>query len=162
MSSASAPISSTAFVIAIKDLPLPNLYAKAGELQNSIAHLKHSNDQLQPFAEDGDQDCQDAVQENEEVVGRMEERILLLRKEVEDRGARWMEAEVEEKEAREGSGIVVDGVNGDSTTGSTSAVAQAQTEEGEGRGGRLSDEELQARLQDVMENSDQDDDGVHL
>lgn len=92
MSSESLPISPAAFAEAIKELTLPSLHAKAAELRNSIYHLRRSNVQLQPFADEGDRDCADAIKENEEVMARMEDRIELLKLEVEvNRGMPWVE-----------------------------------------------------------------------
>ncbi|KAG9245894.1 hypothetical protein BJ878DRAFT_499438 [Calycina marina] len=98
MSSNTLPISPTAFASALKDLPLSALHLKAAELRNSTAHLDYSNEQLRPFAlgtEPGlnapDEDCVDAIKENEVVIARMEERIRLLKKEVEERGQVWVE-----------------------------------------------------------------------
>ncbi|KFH40628.1 hypothetical protein ACRE_086700 [Hapsidospora chrysogenum ATCC 11550] len=101
------PISPARFAAAIKDLPLDTLHLKVLEIRNSIAHLQYSNDQLKPFAEgtstslsnsdsapptEGpDQDCIDAIRENEQVIDRMAERIALIRAEVEDRGVSWTE-----------------------------------------------------------------------
>jgi len=94
MSSDSLPISPARFSSALKDLPLSTLHLKAAELRNSIAHLDYSNEQLQPFADgtdpstngEPDQVCLDAIKENEIVIARFEERIELLKKEVEERG----------------------------------------------------------------------------
>ncbi len=99
MSATAQPISPTAFAEAVQDLPVGSLHSKAAELQNSINHLCDSNEQLRPFSEEGDQDCTDAIHENKEVIERMQERIRLLRVEVERRGLRWSDdAEDEKKE----------------------------------------------------------------
>lgn len=158
MSASSTPITPSAFAAAIRDLPLGNLHSKAAELRNSISHLQHSNEQLKPFAEEGDQECTEAIRENEEVVQRMEERITLLRQEVENRGYRWSEAEVEDKEVGEQDVNMADGDASDSiqergTTGETG---------GQRTGGSLSDEELRRRLMERMEAEMRDEDGVHL
>ncbi|ESZ96424.1 hypothetical protein SBOR_3156 [Sclerotinia borealis F-4128] len=108
MSADALPISERAFAEALKDLPMSTLYLKAAETQNSIAHLDYSNEQLKPFAEgrepecvDGkvDEDCVDAIRENEIVIDRMKTRISLLRTEIETRGGVWGEydADVEPK-----------------------------------------------------------------
>jgi len=94
MSATAPPISPTRFAAALKDLPLSSLHAKAAELRNSIIHLQHSNKELQPFADEGDSVCKEAIAENEEVTGRMEHRILLLRAEVEGRGMPWHDEEM--------------------------------------------------------------------
>lgn len=130
--STDAPISPARFAAALKDLSLSMLHLKVLELRNSIAHLDYSNEQLRPFA-DGteptlsstsspprpDQDCIDAIRENEEVIRRMQERIALVRAEVEERGCSWTEfqskEEVEEEERRrreERGEAVVNGING--------------------------------------------------
>ncbi|KAH6678268.1 hypothetical protein B0J14DRAFT_582316 [Halenospora varia] len=131
MSSESTPISPARFAEALKDLPISTLHLKAAELRNSIAHLDYSNEQLAPFANGTepslngapDEDCLDAIKENEVVIARMTERIGLLKAEVERRGASWMEfrstEEVQAELARlaedGGEGLDVDGepvVNG--------------------------------------------------
>ena len=172
MSSLSLAITPAAFAIAIQDLPLANLHFKAAELRNSDAHLINSNDQLRPFADDGDQDCVDAIQENEEVLRRNEERLGLLRKEVENRGFRWGEAEVEDKEdakeessegvvSRERVGTESTPVNGTSHERTTIAEAESTSNVTQ-RGGRLSDDELRRQLQLRMEAAGDDEDGVYL
>ncbi|QSZ30432.1 hypothetical protein DSL72_004955 [Monilinia vaccinii-corymbosi] len=102
MSADALPISPAAFAEALKDLPMSSLHLKAAELRNSIAHLDYSNEQLKPFAEgrapecvDGkaDEDCIEAIRENEIVITRMETRITLLRTEIESRGGVWDEYE---------------------------------------------------------------------
>ncbi|KAF7912584.1 uncharacterized protein EAF01_001605 [Botrytis porri] len=102
MSADALPISPAAFAEALKDLPMSTLHLKAAELRNSIAHLDYSNEELKPFAEgrapecvDGkpDEDCIDAIRENEIVIARMETRISLLRTEIEARGGVWGEHE---------------------------------------------------------------------
>jgi len=108
MSNEAIPISPARFALALKDLPLSTLHLKAAELRNSIAHLDYSNEQLKPFA-DGtegdngpDQDCADAIKENEVVIARMLERIELLKAEVEGRGSSWLEFQSAEELEKEG------------------------------------------------------------
>lgn len=134
MSNEATPISPARFAAALKDLPLSTLHLKAAELRNSIAHLDYSNEQLKPFA-DGtegdngpDQDCVDAIKENEVVIQRMLERIALLREEVEGRGSSWLEfRSAEELENRERECLV----NG---TGDNEEDAEITGgEEGQGR-----------------------------
>ncbi|KAI0011000.1 hypothetical protein F4779DRAFT_263357 [Xylariaceae sp. FL0662B] len=106
MSSETQPISPTRFAEALKDLPAGNLALKVLELRNSIAHLDYSNAELKPYAEgrppsldqqdvssqvlEPDRDCIDAIAENEVVIARMQERIELIRAEVESRGLNWL------------------------------------------------------------------------
>jgi hypothetical protein len=118
MSIEAAPISPARFAAALKDLPLSTLHLKTAEIRNNIAHLDYSNEQLKPFA-DGtepssngrpDQDCIDAIKENEIVIGRMQERIALLRAEVEARGSSWLEFQsAEELQEGEGEGRLLNG-----------------------------------------------------
>ncbi|EHK48028.1 uncharacterized protein TrAtP1_000741 [Trichoderma atroviride] len=106
MSADTTPISPSRFASAIKDLSIGMLHLKVLEIRNSIAHLQYSNDQLKPFAEgtsvalggeptstsaEPDQDCIDAIKENELVIDRMAERLAIVRVEVEDRGISWTE-----------------------------------------------------------------------
>ncbi|KAH8837492.1 hypothetical protein MCOR27_005522 [Pyricularia oryzae] len=115
MSSETLPISPARFAEAIKELSLAGLHLKVLEIRNSIAHLDYSNEQLRPFAEgkepvhggDGtaqpDQDCIDAIKENEGVIERMQERIRLVRVEVEEnRGCSWTEFESAEERGQRG------------------------------------------------------------
>ena len=160
MSSEARPITAAAFASALTDLPVENLYAKAFELNNSIAHLEHSNTQLKEYSDsikndsslaedvrrEGDQDCEDAIKENDVVIARQRERIGLLRAEVERRGGRWHEAGGEERP----NGHVEEG--------------EEETVTGRMAGGRLTDEELRRRLEERMGAGDDDDDGdgMHL
>ncbi|KZF22252.1 hypothetical protein L228DRAFT_247901 [Xylona heveae TC161] len=174
MSSTTSPITPAAFALAIADLPLGNLHAKAAELRNSISHLVRSNEQLLPYAQDGDTDCGDAIRENEEVIARMETRIDLLRQEVERRGFRWGESEEEEQElAREALEPGEQGAEtgpGGHLNGADSAAGrendlEAAASSGPNTGGRLTDAELQRRLMEQLEaagGDDNEEEGVHL
>ncbi|KAI9677009.1 MAG: hypothetical protein M1817_006848 [Caeruleum heppii] len=158
MSSTALPITPESFALAIHDLPLSNLHTKAAELLNSIAHLHHSNEQLKPFADDGDEDCRDAIRENLVVLNRMAERVALLRQEVEGRGYRWFEAEGEDKETREeGNGNGEASTNGERVNGVTSNGSSTRGQRGgeAPRGTRL-------RQQMDVDDDPDEDDGVHL
>lgn len=137
MSQTTTPISPAHFALALKDLPLDTLHTKAAELQNSISHLLSSNSQLQPLADEGDEDCKEAVRENEEVVARMRERVQLCKAEAEGRGLRWHMGEEEGETEKKGE------VNGTVASGS------------------LTDEELRRRLEESLRD-DEGVDGVHL
>ncbi|KAK3310413.1 uncharacterized protein B0T15DRAFT_37118 [Chaetomium strumarium] len=98
-----------------------------------------------------DQDCIDAIRENEEVIERMQERIRLVRAEVESRGLSWAEFQAEdsndndnnnkaaaEEEEEEGggerSGPMVNGNGGGGAEGMVNgASAVGRDEEGERR-----------------------------
>jgi len=157
MSADALPISPTRFAAAIKDLSLSSLHLKVLELRNSIAHLDYSNEQLRPFAEGlataispsfpptssetqqreaPDQDCIDAIRENELVISRMQERIRLLREEVEARGFSWAEFQSKEEAEKASQGAAPDaGVTLPSTTTTANGVngVNGHSEEEEGR-----------------------------
>lgn len=151
------PITPHQFAEAIKELPLANLHFKAAEIRNAISHLQSSNQQLKQYADDGDTDCKEAIEENVVVVRRMEERILLLKEEVEGRGFRWGEDEQERR---------TEGANGNGDVGGEAQrAAESRRTEHSGRpgGGTLGDEELARRLAERMDDDgDEDNDGVHL
>lgn len=155
----SQPIDPARFASALEDLPVDALFSKAAELANSIEHLHSSNQQMLPFAEAGDQDCKDAMFENLAVITRINQRIGLIRQEVEKRGLRWSEGEVEDAEAVKPTNVpdMVNGhgqlVNGNHSA-QTNATAQTATQSGS-----LTDEELRRRLGALIEDED---DGVHL
>lgn len=139
MSSDARPISQAQFATAIVDLPVENLYTKVFEIQNSIAHLERSNKELSDYSAsvggdgDGDGDCMAAIKENEEVIDRMNDRVELVKKEVERRGQKWHE-------------VVVNG----------------KAEDEQPAGGRLNDEELRRPMEERMAGDDEADEGVHL
>ena len=153
MSSTATPIPPQRFAEAIKELPLANLHFKAAEICNSISHLVSSNQQLQPFADEGDSDCAEAIQENLVVIHRMEERISLLKGEVEGRGFKWGEEEPRSENVDLNGHAGVEAFR-EAHTGPITRPS----------GGRLGDEELARRLRVQREEDDDDDaqDGVHL
>lgn len=199
MSESTLPISPARFAAALEDLPLSTLHLKAAELRNSIAHLDYSNEQLKPFAsglasttmndvatpQEPDQDCIDAIKENEIVIARMEERIDLLKTEVERRGASWREFEdIREGEVGGTAPATVNGTAGaaESVGESDSASTSSPWTDGTfqtGRvvngevfmdtppqtrhtGGSLTDAELTRRLAEQMADNGSDDGGMHL
>ncbi|KAI4840811.1 hypothetical protein E4T44_07897 [Aureobasidium sp. EXF-8845] len=149
MSHEALPIDRVQFAEALESLPLDALHAKVAELRNNMDHLRYSNEQMVPFADQGDQD---AMYENLVVISRMNERIELLRAEVEKRGMRWSEAEVENRQVSERM------VNGDS-------APVTQTQSSQPQSGRLTDEQLRAQLEARLTQDTQDDqeeEGLHL
>ncbi|KAL1306740.1 hypothetical protein AAFC00_005405 [Neodothiora populina] len=162
MSHEALPIDAPAFARAIQDLPVDALHSNAAELTNNIRHLKSSNEQMMPFADEGDQDCKDAMFENLIVIGRINERIDLLRAEVERRGMRWADAEVEESSANASAGErLVNGTGTSSTTTTTTAAATTRDATNTSSGS-LTDAELMARLQERMNEDEDGEEGVHL
>ena len=157
MSSTTTPIPAQRFAKAIKELPLANLHFKAAEIRNSIAHLLSSNQQLQSFANEGDSDCAEAIQENVVVIQRMEERVSLLKMEVEDRGFKWGEDEARLETVESNGHAGVEDVGGPPRTAHNGPVPRSP-------GGQLGDEELARRIMEQMgdDNDDEAQDGVHL
>lgn len=166
MSATATPIPPSQFALAIKDLPLPNLHFKAAEIRNQIAHLASSNEQLAEFKDDGD--CKEAIAENEVVMGRMRERLDLLKAEIEGRGNLWIE-DGNEEGAEDGATVNGTGANGGTAeeaisngdVATTRAADQAQSRSAQS--GRLTDEELRAMLRARMEDpTGEDEEGVYL
>ncbi|KAK2735996.1 hypothetical protein FQN57_000889 [Myotisia sp. PD_48] len=93
MSADSQPISHAKFAEALQSLPSSSLWGKILELNNSISHLVRSNLELKRFIEEssegGDNECEEAVAENEGLVKRMSERIQLVEAELAQRGESW-------------------------------------------------------------------------
>ncbi|KAF8454232.1 hypothetical protein BGX38DRAFT_352682 [Terfezia claveryi] len=88
MSATSLPITPEAFLAALENLSISQLRLESHRLLNSIYHLRRSNITLLSDDFASDPDCQDAVRENEEVIRRQEERVAMIRSEVERRGFR--------------------------------------------------------------------------
>jgi len=174
MSANVQPIPNSQFALAIQDLPLENIYAKAQEIENSISHLLHSNAQLRDYSDSirndtsiagetreevGDKECLEAIQENEIVIDRQRERIGLLRAELERRGQIWHGAGAAEGAEvngdRDGEEVVVN-------------IQEPPRANGAAPGGRLTDEELRRRLEQRMRDEGGVDDeedaggGLHL
>lgn len=66
MSHEALPIDRARFAEALESLPLDALHAKVAELRNNMNHLRYSNEQMVPFADEGDQgmsssDCYDKL-----------------------------------------------------------------------------------------------------
>lgn len=97
--------------------------------------------------------------ENLIVIGRMNERLQLLRAEVEGRGMRWADAEVEDKAMTDVDGEVVNGTSSgtDAHTG-----ASQQNQAAAAPSGRLTDDELRARLLERLGDDGGEEEGVHL
>ncbi|KAF7720078.1 Uncharacterized protein PECH_008048 [Penicillium ucsense] len=137
MSASDRPISPTIFAEAIKELPLESLHAEAVKLTNDIAKLLESNAALEAEkaveTEDGIKFLDDVIVENEGVVKWKEERIELLKREVEDRGQTWIDPKKAGQEDRdEEHPSVVNGTrHGGDEAGAGGNVQQRQAPEGD-------------------------------
>ncbi len=87
------------------------------------------------------------------VIQRMEERISLLKREVDGRGFKWGEDEPRSENRESNGHASIEEIRGPHNGPDTRPS-----------GGRLEDEELARRLGEQMEDDDDDDDqhGVHL
>ncbi|KAJ4354821.1 hypothetical protein N0V95_003506 [Ascochyta clinopodiicola] len=132
MSAEALPITPARFAAALTDLPISSLYAKHAELTNNIVHLESSNKQLEDFArEHDDRDCYEALLDNRQVMKNFNERMDLIRKEVEEvRGLPWRprdEGEVRKEEGDVGLNGTAPTQNGTSTiTSGAPPAAQEQ------------------------------------
>jgi hypothetical protein len=61
MSHEALPIDRVQFAEALESLPLDALHAKVAELRNNMDHLRYSNEQMVPFADEGDQGTSNCV-----------------------------------------------------------------------------------------------------
>ena len=154
MSADAVPISQDRFAEAIADLPIGNLHAKAAELRNSVAHLMRSNEQLQPFADDGDRECADAMKENQQVLARMVVRIGLLKREMEKRGLSWGNDEH----------ALMNGKSEGQTEQATTSMGIQISTSPDSRLDRQfrSEAELAQTLRELVDGDMPNDDGVHL
>lgn len=132
MSSDALPITPGAFAEAIKELPLAVLYSKVSELTNSIAHLHRSNAELRAFLAEGNDSEEDRkeleiyITENEGVAVSMNERISLLKTEVENRGQPWIELDELKKDEGQASLTEVPMTNGNEPATETGATGAGQ------------------------------------
>ncbi|KAI0889424.1 uncharacterized protein GGS22DRAFT_70992 [Annulohypoxylon maeteangense] len=191
MSSETQPIDPARFAQALKDLSAESLALKVLELRNAIAHLDYSNAELKPYA-DGtapsldqpqgqpaqpDQDCIDAITENEAVIARMQDRIDRIRVEVERRGLSWRELQgkPDEEEAAPTNGgdtsssaNLTNGVNGHGTGGETAHAAWRDGTFQTGTISQLGDHErellrqLESRIPPADDDEDDPEGGMHL
>ena len=168
MSSSAFPITPARFAEAILELPLPTLHLKAAEIRNSISHLTSSNAQLQTFADDGDKDCEEAIEENKGTMLRMEERVGMLRHEVERRGFRLSDDTATESHDGQdrSNGHVGSRENlRDSVEGVPNANATdfAMQRRGVSTGGSLEDTDSARGIGERVESDQEEgDDGVHI
>lgn len=172
------------------------LHLKVLEIRNSIAHLQYSNDQLKPYAEgtaaasDGtsetsggaaaapepDQDCIDAIRENEQVIERMAERIALVRIEVEERGVSWNEFQSKEETEAAAAAAAAAAAESNGTSATTNGQQQSPWTDGTFQTGVIRNGEVhmdaQAGVRETTaganasqrteENDEDDGDGLHL
>lgn len=141
MSSESLPINPAAFAEAIKELPLSAVYSKVAELRNSIAHLHRSNSELRLFLaqsqdpEEEKKELEGYVVENEGVIVSMNERVQLLKTELENRGQPWVEVEDDKEKEDKGQEPSADaptmnGIGEGTETGTGTEAAGRQGEHG--------------------------------
>ena len=152
MSVANFPIHSAVFAEAIQELPLSAVYGKVAELRNSVSHLHRSNAEIRLFISESSgqndhepekKELERYISENEDVIKSMNERISLLKVEVENRGQVWIETEQSNTQIAERQDL--------STEAETAVPATNGT-----RG------ETSARQTDNSNAGHQEDEGVYL
>lgn len=165
MSSETQPISHARFAEALKELPASALALKVLEVRNQIAHLDYSNAELKPFAEgranavdstaapgEPDQDCIDAIAENEEVIARKQKQIELVRAEVESRGLSWREFQgIPDAEEPGAPAAAVPAENGDAAATTTTSTNRQATTNGDVNGHAPASAEGRSLLQSAMD-----------
>ncbi|OTA56420.1 hypothetical protein K449DRAFT_387471 [Hypoxylon sp. EC38] len=189
MSAESQPIDPARFAEALKELPAENLALKVLEIRNAIAHLDYAIAELKPYAEgrppllnegetaEPDQECIDAIAENEVVIARMQNRIEMIRAEVERRGLSWREFQGKPDEEKEEASAATDMANGESSSSTNGVNGHGVSGEGQhpawrdgtfqtGTISQLGEEEreLLRQLQSRMPPEDDEDPegGMHL
>lgn len=176
------------FRLALRDLPPDALQTKAAELLNTLHHLQVSNAEMKPFADDGDSDCKEAMDENVGVMARVRERLGSVREEVEGRGMTWGWGDLSDEGGDGANGDGVEHANGvdtpvdvqqangiehDATVDHSSVIPTtgSSTSQPRVQSGSLTDAELERRLMerlagdggsDVEDGDGAVDDGVHL
>ena len=161
MSASVNPITPEQFAAALESLPLGSLHSKAAEIRNAIAHLQTSNEALQGYANDGDKDCAEALEENQLVITRMEERVELLKVEVERRGYMWEERGVIQQDSKTNDQNLTDHSAVRSTAGGNQTQGDASEQAETNSARRLGDDELARRLRERMD-TDESTGGLHM
>ncbi|XWW92332.1 hypothetical protein V2A60_000255 [Cordyceps javanica] len=96
-----------------------------------------SSSSSSPLPGEPDQDCVDAIRENEHVIARMEERIALVRIEVEERGVAW-----DEFASKEGTEAGVARGREEEEEQQQQQTRRRQRQQQEGEGGEGEEEEI--------------------
>jgi hypothetical protein len=83
----------TAYKAALRQLSTPSLYGEVNKLENSVTHLRRSNDELKVHWETEQEDTSwiaPIIAENEQVIAKQVEQVELVKTELLDRDA-WTE-----------------------------------------------------------------------
>lgn len=81
----------TAYKSALCQLSTPSLYGEILKLENSIKHLRRSNEELRLYGTSGEEDTSwipPVIAENEEVIKKQSEQVELVKNEISERGAK--------------------------------------------------------------------------
>ncbi|CAG82730.2 hypothetical protein B0I72DRAFT_18479 [Yarrowia lipolytica] len=84
----------TEWTLIVASLGDHELRAERDRLQNSIQHLKRSNEELEEFVKEDDE-LQEVIDDNNKVIGNQEMRIQVLKAEITKRGISHSEQQVE-------------------------------------------------------------------
>jgi len=119
-----------AYKSALRQLSTPSLYGEILKLENSIKHLRRSNEELILHGTNAEEDTswiQPVIAENEDVIKKQGEQMELVRTEIFERGARSGHTD---------KGMMAQGSNGSTMNGNAEARSQENavqaTDEGEG------------------------------
>lgn len=108
----------TAYKSALGQLSTPSLYGEILRLENSIKHLRRSNEELRLHETSGEEDTswiQPVIAENEGVIKKQREQVELVKSEISERGAKSTHGE---------EILMVRDSNGSSTTGNTERIEE--------------------------------------
>ena len=119
-----------AYKSALRQLSTPSLYGEILKLENSIKHLRRSNEELILHGTNAEEDTswiQPVIAENEDVIKKQGEQMELVRTEIFERGARSGHTD---------KGMMAQGSNGSTMNGNAEARSEENavqaTDEGEG------------------------------
>ena len=119
-----------AYKSALRQLSTPSLYGEILKLENSIKHLRRSNEELRLHGTNAEEDrswIQPVIAENEDVIKKQGEQMELVRTEIFERGARSGHTD---------KGMMAQGSNGSTMNGNAEARSEENavqaTDEGEG------------------------------
>ena len=112
----------TAYKSTLGQLSTPSLYGEILRLENSIKHLRRSNEELRLHETSGETSgkedtswIQPVIGENEEVIKKQREQVELVKSEISERGAKSTHGE---------EVLMVRDSNGSSTTGNTERIEE--------------------------------------
>lgn len=86
----------SAYKSSLRHLSTPSLHGEILKLENSIKHLRRSNDELRVYESSGEEDTSwiaPVIAENEQVIVKQNEQVELVMQEISDRGVKTEDVE---------------------------------------------------------------------